>query len=297
MTTYTCPIHDLEYECDDDLIPPTILARIGTTCPQCSEARRAVLGPLEREYESKWSRWSAWQSSSDVPRLGRNRTLGNWRPCNKAQQVAHRAISAYAANLRAHLQTGKGLTLLGPPGVGKSHLCYGLIAAAYEAGVYARYVVWGDVVDRTKAAFGQRDSEDARLVERLKGLDLLVLDEIGVRSGSDWDQALLFSLVDYRYRQQRPTIVASNLTAETLDGIGERAADRLREANVTVTIPGESRRAAAGVDRDLIEAPPALIEPEPPVFTFPVCVNGEVVERETGVARRSQAFAGRRRTL
>jgi DNA replication protein DnaC len=284
MTTYTCPIHKCGYGDDDDIFP--MAASIPRWCPDCGEAYREALHPLEQRYEGEWRRWSAWQSNSDVPRLGRNRTLANWRPCNKAQQVAYRAISAYANNLRAHLQSGKGLTLLGPPGVGKSHLCYGLIAAGYQAGVYARYVVWGDVVDRMKAAIGQRDSEDSRLLEKLKSIDLLVLDEIGVRPGSEWDQIQLFTLIDHRYRQQRPTVVASNLTAETLNSVGERTADRLREANVTVTIPGESRRAAAGIDRDLLEAPPALIEPEPPVITFPVCVNGEVVERESRVQRR-----------
>jgi DNA replication protein DnaC len=292
MTTYTCPIHNIEYGEVDPMFE-AIFARIGHTCPECYSDQRAKLGPLEQAYDRAWRRWDSWNRSSDVPRIGRNRTLANHRAENKAQQAAHRVIKAYACSLRNHLQSGKGLTLLGPPGVGKSHLCYGLIAAAYEADIHARYIVWGDVVDRVKAAFGQRDSEDARLVERLKELDLLVLDEIGVRSGSEWDQNQLFGLIDHRYRHQRPTVVASNLTAETLNNIGERAADRLREANVTVSIPGESRRAAAGVDRDLIDAPPALMEPEPPVITFPVCVNGEVVEREARVPRREPRAARR----
>lgn len=285
MTTYTCPIHGCEY--DDEDLPADVRVRIGLVCADCLSERDAALRPLERDYFTAWQRWIGWQRHSDVPRLGRNRTLANWRPRNKPQQAAHRAIKAYAGSIPAHLQTGKGLTLLGPPGVGKSHFCYGLIAAAYEVGVAARYVVWGDVLQRTKAAFGNRDNDDNRLVDQLKGCELLVLDEIGVRVGSEWDQDQLFSLLDHRYRQQRPTVVASNLTADTLNTIGERSADRLREANVTVTVPGESQRAAAGIDRELLDAPPALIEPEPPVITFPLCVNGEVVEREARVTRRS----------
>ena len=283
MNTYTCSIHELTY--DDADYPPSI-ERI--FCPACVAAASDAEWPLQRAYDAEWSLWNAWRGNSDVPERYRNRTLSNWTARGRAQQAAQKAVAAYAGAILTHADTGAGLTLLGPPGVGKSHLCCGVIAAAYQAGVHARYAVWSDVVDRTKATFGTRDSEDRTLVDDLKRVPLLVLDELGVRQGTEWDQALLFGLIDSRYRRSMPTVVASNLTADALNTIGERAADRLRESNVTVSIPGESQRTAAATNRELIDAPPALIEPEPPVVTFPVCVNGELVQRPLYIKRQTE---------
>src|SRR3546814_9781686 len=113
-----------------------------------------------------------------------------------------------------------------------SDVCSSDLAAAYLNEIRARYIVWADVVDRTKTAFNDRNSDDRSLMDELKRAPLLVLDEIGVRAGTDFDQSLLFDLIDTRYRHQRATIVASNLTTDTLDSIGERTADQIGRAHV-----------------------------------------------------------------
>jgi DNA replication protein DnaC len=222
--------------------------------------------------------WRAWKRNSGVPARGLSRTLDNFQPLGKTQQAIHRGITGYANDIRDRVASGCGLTLLGSPGVGKTHLLYGLVVAAYAARIHARYMVWADVLDRTKAAFGSRD-EDRKLIEQLKRAPLLALDEIGVRTGSEFDQGLLFDLIDTRYRNQRATLVASNLTEASLNGIGERTADRLREANTTLTIPGESQRTAAGMNRALIDAPVAIEEPIPPSDTYRVHICGEWIQR------------------
>jgi DNA replication protein DnaC len=281
MNAYTCQTHGCQF--DRDGLPDFVK---NCYCPVCSQELSAARAQAQVAYDACHRSWLDWMRCSGIPARGRNRTIDNWQPHGRPQQIAAKLIKGYAADIAAQVERGSGLTLLGPPGVGKTHLGYGLVASAYLAGLSARYVVWADVVERTKASFASRDSDDRRLVEELKRGPLLVLDEIGVRAGSEFDQSLLFDLIDARYRNQRATIVASNLTADTLDSIGERTADRLREANLAVPIPGDSQRAAAAMNHDLINAPPALIEPPLPVASFSVCINGELVEQRIAIQRK-----------
>ena len=60
--------------------------------------------------------------------------------------------------------------------------------------------------------------------------DILVLDEIGMQLGTDSEHLLLFSLLNGRYEELKPTIVISNLTLEEVKKyLNDRIYDRLRE--------------------------------------------------------------------
>ncbi|MNI63073.1 DNA replication protein DnaC [compost metagenome] len=68
------------------------------------------------------------------------------------------------------------------------------------------------------------------MIGELAGLDLLVIDEVGAQKGSEYELGLLHEVIDRRYQLVRPTVVVSNLAANTLGQfIGVRALDRLRQ--------------------------------------------------------------------
>lgn len=74
-------------------------------------------------------------------------------------------------------------------------------------------------------------------------MPLLVLDEIGVSRGSEWEAEQLFTVVDERYRLERPTVVVSNLPAgEIKQLVGDRVYDRLREGAKVVPMNWPSHR-------------------------------------------------------
>ena len=60
--------------------------------------------------------------------------------------------------------------------------------------------------------------------------DLLIIDEIGVQFGSEFEKNLIFDILNERYENRRPTLLLSNLTVpEVRAFLGERIYDRLKE--------------------------------------------------------------------
>lgn len=251
---WTCDEHQVEYGHD----PANPFGK-RWECSACEMASRRA----ERNWLQAWALYEHWDRGSGIPYRFHRRTRANWRRTGKNQTIG-KALDAYAANLREHLQDGTGLVLLGPPGLGKTHLLAALTADAIAAGAFARYAVWPDVVAEVKASFNlPRDVERGDLVGELKAAPFLALDELALKpNATEYEHGLLFELIDYRYREQLPTVAASNATLASLpSAVGERIADRLTECGPTLVLSGTSQRLAAASSTDLAAAAPQLEKP------------------------------------
>jgi DNA replication protein DnaC len=144
------------------------------------------------------------------------------------------------------IETGPSLLLIGSTGSGKTHQAYGAIRALAESGVACPWlaITAADLYARLRPRHGV-DSEAE--FERVAQVGLLVLDDLGAAKGTEWNEEVNYRLINYRYEHEKPTLITSNVPANTLrTALGERVASRLVEMADRVILKGADRRMRSG---------------------------------------------------
>jgi DNA replication protein DnaC len=83
-----------------------------------------------------------------------------------------------------------------------------------------------------------------QLFERLVGVDLLHIDDLGAEKRTEWVLEQLYSIINERWQEQRSVVVTTNLidVDELRDQIGPRTVSRLHEMCDLIPIMGRDRR-------------------------------------------------------
>lgn len=179
----------------------------------------------------------------------------SFQPSLNEAQIRELATARFVAN-------GENILLLGPPGVGKTHLAISLGAAAIMAGISVVFFTVADLIDLV-----QQDAKEDRLRQRLQILcrpKLLILDEMGYVPLDQHSAQFLFRLISHRYQKGSIILTSNKSYGEWGEVVSDSVLasamlDRLLHYSTTVNIRGESFRLRekrkAGVFHDL-SAPP-----------------------------------------
>jgi len=156
-----------------------------------------------------------------------------------------REVRSYVKGIDAQLDAGKGLWLFGDVGTGKTSLAMLVSKAALDAGRSVAIYSLPRLLSDIKETYEDRsESSYMQLFERVVGVDLLHIDDLGAEKRTDWVLEQLYSIINERWQEQRSIIVTTNLfdVDELRDQIGPRTVSRLHEMCDLIPIMGRDRR-------------------------------------------------------
>lgn len=140
----------------------------------------------------------------------------------------------------------QGLFLYGSVGTGKTFASACIANYLMENGKTVLVMNLGLYLIKLQKDWAEAESD---VLNYVKNCDLLIIDDLGVEKISDWVRDKVFTLIDTRYRAEKPLIITTNLDLRGKDEktaiearFGIRVADRIDEMCYSTLISGESKR-------------------------------------------------------
>lgn len=218
--------------------------QIDTVCEQAAKAEIDYKTFLGRALETEWN--GRYQKGIEA-RLRQSRfpwvkTLEQFdyefQPSLDRRQV--RELAGLSFVERAH-----NVVILGPPGVGKTHLSIALGVKAVEAGHSTLFLSLENLM--VKLVRAKTENRLDRALKQLTYPKLLIIDEIGYLPLTREEASLFFRLIVRRY-ERASTIVTSNKSFLDWGDVfndhvlATAVLDRLLHHSTTLNIKGESYR-------------------------------------------------------
>lgn len=211
------------------------LGDIWLGCPACAAAEREA----ERQRDEQQRRavrvqeWEARMGRAGIPERFRDRTLASYVVSHEGQQMALDFAQAYADDFARVRKTGRSAIFMGNFGTGKTHLAVGIglqVMREHKASVL--FASAGRMVRMVKDSWARNSGvTESDVVAQMVFPDLLIVDEVGVQQGTEFERNVMFDVLNERYEQRKPSLLLTNHTVEDLSSkyLGERVVDRLRE--------------------------------------------------------------------
>lgn len=135
------------------------------------------------------------------------------------------------ATLEARLGTGVLVALVGPRGTGKTQMAVELMKAVTAGGQSALYRTTAEFLMLLKGTYrGDPGRTELDVFKAHRKPSLLVLDEFTRRLETEWENQVLFELLNHRYADMTDTVLTGNLARTDFEAhLGLSLLSRLQE--------------------------------------------------------------------
>lgn len=225
---------------------------VGTVyrCELCSDTGMEIVagkGARVCECRAGTGRTDAFERVR-VPKRYASCHFNSYKPDHPSQAAAVKFAMQFTQEYPA---VGQGLLLMGPVGVGKTHLAVSILKGLTERGFSCLFYEFGSLLKEIQGSYNpETKSSELGVLSPVLNAEVLVLDELGATKPTDWVRDTMAYIINSRYNENRFTVFTTNFLdtrpnerEETLDErIGVRLRSRLYEMCRTIEITGKDYR-------------------------------------------------------
>jgi DNA replication protein DnaC len=174
--------------------------------------------PVERDGVRSVERCECWRDAATSQLTDAARVPPRYGRCSLDNFVLYpneRLANALAAAKRfaeAFPAVPKGLCLIGPPGIGKTHIAVSVLRTVVQT-KRARGLFY-DVRDLLRVIRSTYNpvvrTAEMDILRPVMDAEILVLDDLGAEKPSEWVEETINLIVNTRYNERRPTIFTTN---------------------------------------------------------------------------------------
>jgi DNA replication protein DnaC len=207
-------------------------------CPICDDTRWK---PVESDAAGgvrRVVRCECWQGEHTRRLFDEARIPARYRRCDfenfqvYPNEKLTNAVTAVRRFADAFPNSPKGLCLIGPHGIGKTHLAVAALRAALGRGCEGIFYEVSDLLRLIRSTYNPvTKTAEMDILQPLVSVQLLVLDDVGKEKTSEWVEETMTFIVNSRYNNRLTTIFTSNYEdnpdIEALDSLRVRVGSRM----------------------------------------------------------------------
>jgi DNA replication protein DnaC len=193
------------------------------------------------------------RADSNIESLG-GKTFDNFLPEGVSPDPHIRAtVRAAFERCKAFAEKPENwLLLVGTYGCGKTHLAAAIANHSLANGAPALFLNTPDLLDFLRETFAPKsETTYSDRFDEIRDAPLLILDDLGTESPTQWAIEKLYQLLNYRYNAHLPTVITTNKRIEDIEPrVASRLSDREIVAQFNLLAP-DFRAGKLGLSADI----------------------------------------------